>query len=147
MHMAIGELGDNALLHGKSEFGAYIAADRLLAPSRMLRLAVVDLGIGIPEHIRSRYPEWQDDAAAIARAIERGVSGTGDPYRGNGFSEVFKEALDTDLVRARSAADIEIRSSKGMVGVTIVGGTKKVRHSSVRDPRRGTWITYTITTA
>jgi hypothetical protein len=146
MHMAIGELCDNALLHGKNELGAYIAADRQLDPSQVLRLAIVDLGIGIPEHIRSRYPEWQDDAAAIARAIERGVSGTGDPYRGNGFSEVFREAMETDLVRAQSAADLEIRSSKGAVGVTIAAGTKQVRHGSVRDPRRGTWITYTITT-
>ncbi len=104
------------------------------------------LGIGIPEHIRSRHPEWQDDSAAIARAIERGVSGTSDPHRGNGFSEVFREALETDLMRAQSVADIEIRSSKGMVGVQIVGGSKVVRHDFVKDPRRGTWITYTITT-
>jgi hypothetical protein len=90
---------------------------------------------------------WQDDSAAIARAIERGVSGTGDPHRGNGFSEVFREALQTDLVRARSAAEIDIRSGRGRVGVRIVGGTKTAERGTVGAPRRGTWIAYTITTA
>jgi hypothetical protein len=147
MHMAIGELCDNALLHGRNELGVYVAADRVAEPQRQLRLAIADLGIGIPEHIRNRYPEWQDDSAAIARALERGVSGTGDPHRGNGFSEVFREAAETDLVRARSAAEIDIRSGRGRVGVKIVGGTKTAEPGSVGAPRRGTWITYTITTA
>jgi hypothetical protein len=147
MHMAIGELCDNSLLHGRNELGVYVAADRIVEPRRQLRLAIADLGIGIPEHIRSRYPEWHDDSAAIARALERGVSGTGDPHRGNGFSEVFREAVETDLVRARSAADIDIRSGRGRVGVRIVGGTKVADGGSVGAPRRGTWITYTITTA
>jgi hypothetical protein len=146
MHMAIAELCDNALLHGGNQLGAYIAADRVTDPRRELRLAIVDLGIGVPEHIRSRYPEWQDDSAAIAAAIERGVSGTGDPHRGNGFSEVFREALETDLVQAQSSADIDIRSSKGRVRVRIAGGTKTAGRGLIRHPRRGTWITYTITT-
>ncbi len=144
--MAIGELCDNALQHGRNELGAYIAADRITQPQHELRLAIADLGIGIPEHIRSQHPEWQDDTAAIARAIERGVSGTGDRNRGNGFSEVFDEALETDLVRAQSAAQIDIRSSKGQVAVTIVDGRKQAEGKEVREPRRGTWITYTITT-
>jgi hypothetical protein len=145
-HMAIGELCDNALLHGRNDLGAYIAADRIIEPQPQLRLAIADLGIGIPEHIRSQHPEWQDDTAAITRAIERGVSGTGDPNRGNGFSEVFNEALETDLVRAQSAARIEIRSSKGQVAVTIAGGTKTAEGAPAHNPRRGTWITYAITT-
>jgi hypothetical protein len=146
MHMAISELCDNALQHGRNELGAYIAADRISHPQREMRLAIADLGIGIPEHIRSQHPEWQDDTAAIARAIERGVSGTGDRNRGNGFSEVFDEALETDLVRAQSAAQIDIRSSKGQVAVKIVDGRKQAEGKEVREPRRGTWITYTITT-
>lgn len=146
MHMAIGELCDNALQHGANDLGAYIAADRVTEPQRAFRLTVADLGIGIPEHIRNRHPEWQDDTAAIASSLERGVTGTTDPYRGNGFAEVFDEALETDLVRAMSAAQIDIRSSKGRVGVNLVGGTKTADGQRVSSPRRGTWITYTITT-
>jgi hypothetical protein len=146
LHMAIGELCDNALQHGRNDLGGYIAADRVTEPRREFRLAIADLGIGIPEHIRNRHPEWQDDTAAIASALERGVTGTDDPDRGNGFAEVFDEALETDLVRAMSAAQIDIRSSKGRVGVKLVGGTKNAEGERVPSPRRGTWITYTITT-
>ncbi|MDQ4125643.1 MAG: ATP-binding protein [Actinomycetota bacterium] len=144
-HMAISELCDNAIQHGKNELGAYVAADRVLEPARAFRLAIADLGIGIPEHIRARYPEWQDDAAAIGRALERGVTGTGDPHRGNGFAEVFSTALDNRLVRAHSAAVVDIRSAKGRVSVELVGGVKKVETPRVVRPRRGTWITYTVT--
>lgn len=146
-YMAISELCDNALQHGTNDLGAYIAADRILEPRRELRLAIADLGIGIPEHIRARHPEWYDDTAAITRALVRGVSGTGDPHRGNGFAEVFEAAVQTDLVRASSGADIDIRAGKGRVGVRIFGGSEVPEPRVVRWPRRGTWITYTVTTA
>ncbi len=106
---------------------------------------IADLGIGIPEHIRARHPEWHDDTAAIARALERGVTGTGDPLRGNGFAEVFATALENRLVRALSAAVVDIRASKGRVAVELVGGSKKVTTPPVERARRGTWITYTVT--
>jgi hypothetical protein len=147
MYMAVSELCGNALQHGRNELGAYIAADRVIEPRRELRLVIADLGIGIPEHIRARNPEWHNDSAAIARALEQGVSGTGDPYRGNGFHEVFDSAVRTDLVRASSAADIDIRSGKGRVGITIAGGNPVSGQRTVDQPRRGTWITYTVTTA
>jgi hypothetical protein len=146
MFAAVSELCNNALQHGRNELGAYVLAERTSESNGQLRLAIADLGIGVPEHIRSQHPEWHDDTAAIARAIERGVSGTGDPHRGNGFSEVFDEALQTDLVKARSAAEIDIRSGRGRVSVELVGGVQKAVAHQVRHPRRGTWITYTITT-
>jgi hypothetical protein len=147
IHMAIGELCDNALQHGRNDLGAYMAADRILHPRRELRLAIADLGIGIPEHVRAQHPEWHDDHAAIARSLQRGVSGTGDPHRGNGFAEVFQAALRTDLARASSGADIDIRAGKGRVGVKIFGGTEIAEPRGLDRPRRGTWITYTVTTA
>jgi hypothetical protein len=145
MFAGVSELCNNALQHGKNELGAYVVADR--TAQSQLRLAIADLGIGVPEHVRSHHPEWQDDTAAITRAIERGVSGTGDPYRGNGFSEVFDEALQTDLIKARSAASVDIRSGRGHVTVELVGGVQKAAGYRVQRPRRGTWIAYTITTA
>jgi hypothetical protein len=147
MFAAVSELCNNALEHGRNELGAYVVADRTTQRGAgQLRVAIADLGIGVPEHIRSQHPEWQDDTAAIARAIERGVSGTGNTYRGNGFSEVFDEALQTHLVKARSAAMVDIRSGRGRVSVELAGGGKRVEGHRVSRPRRGAWITYTITT-
>jgi anti-sigma regulatory factor (Ser/Thr protein kinase) len=146
LHMAVSELCDNALQHGFNTLGTYVGADRLTERAKELRLTVVDLGIGIPEHIRHQHPEWQDDTAAIARALEQGVTGTGDRTRGNGLAAMLDEAMQTDLVRASSAALIDVRSSKGRVGVRLAGGTKHVDGRPVDRPRRGTWITYTVTT-
>jgi hypothetical protein len=112
----------------------------------LFRLAIADLGIGIPEHIRSRHPEWHDDTAAITRALERGISGTGDPYRGNGFAEVLGEAVDKLLVRTMSSVTVDIRSGNGRVSVDLVDGRQEPNRGTVGRSRRGTWITYTVTT-
>lgn len=146
IHMAIGELCDNALLHGKNSLGTYAVADRRTDRSQF-RLAIVDLGIGIPEHLRSRYPEWHNDTGAIGHALVRGVSGTGDAQRGNGFAEVIEKPHENALIRAGSAADLDIRSGKGRLGVELFGGNPRVVERNIDRPRRGTWITYTITTA
>jgi anti-sigma regulatory factor (Ser/Thr protein kinase) len=147
LHMAIGELCDNALQHGHHELGAYIAADRVTEPRRQFRLAVADLGIGIPEHIRARHPEWQDDSAAIARVLDRGVTGTGDPGRGNGFPETIEYALEQQLIQSGSAVEIDIRAASGRIGVDVVQGQVRVRDGLVTERRRGTWISYTVVTA
>ena len=145
MHMAIGELCDNARQHGENELGTYVATDRLDEPRRKFRLAIADLGIGIPEHVRTHHPEWHDDTAAITRALERGVTGTGDPHRGNGFSEVFDSALENRLIRELSAATIDLRSGRGRVSVELAGGSKIARGGAPARHRRGTWISYTVT--
>jgi len=145
VHMAVSELCDNALQHGKNALGAYVAADRVSDEVEHFRLAIADLGIGIPEHIRARHPEWQDDTAAITKALQRGVTGTGDPHRGNGFSEVVDD-VNRALVRARSAVRIEIRSARGGVLLDLVDGRVDPRPATVERPRRGTWITYTVAT-
>lgn len=146
VYMAVSELCSNGLQHGRDKLGAYIAADRIEGDARLFRLAIADLGLGIPEHIRARNPEWQNDTAAITRALERGVSGTGDPHRGNGFAEVFDDALDRMLVRTTSSVNIDIRSAKGRVVVDLVDGRQEANPGSVGRPRRGTWITYTVRT-
>ena len=147
LHMAIGELCDNALQHGANALGAYVAANRIEAPRKEFRLAIADLGIGIPEHIRAQHPEWQDDTAAISRALIRGVTGTGDAHRGNGFAEVLDVAIENHLVRIGSAAQLDIRSAQGRVTVEVVGGAQITKTPRTNRSRRGTWITYSIITA
>ncbi|HEY4095910.1 MAG TPA: ATP-binding protein [Baekduia sp.] len=147
LHMAVSELCDNALHHGKNRLGAYIAADRVTEPRREFRLVVADLGIGIPEHIRARHPEWQDDTAAISRVLMRGVTGTDDPRRGNGFAETIDYAVEQQLVQARSGVELDIRAAGGRVGVMLAGGVTTIDETRTTTPRRGTWISYTVVTA
>jgi len=145
VHMAMSELCDNARQHGRNSLGTYVAADQVGVETGEFRLAIGDLGIGIPEHIRACYPEWQDDTAAIVSALQRGVTGTGDPHRGNGFAEVVDD-VNRVLVRAQSAVHIEIRSAKGGVVLDLLDGRVAPRPARVERARRGTWITYTVRT-
>lgn len=54
-HMAVSELCGNAVEHGRNRTGAFLAAQRYEEPRR-LSLAIADLGVGIPEHVRQQFP-------------------------------------------------------------------------------------------
>jgi len=138
--MAVSELCGNAIDHGRNALGAYAAACRVTAPSRKVSVAVSDLGIGVPEHIRQRYPEWGEDGWAIAHATEDRVTGTGDPHRGFGFSAVFEAAL----TRALHSAEMDILSANGHCRVETVQESRKVRVFPAPKFRRGTWIAYDL---
>jgi hypothetical protein len=59
---------------------------------------------------------------------------------------VFDEAMQTNLIKARSAAMVDLRAGRDCVTVELVGGVMKANGLRSNRPRRGTWITYTITT-
>lgn len=138
--MAVAELCDNAMDHGKNPIGAYVAVQRTTDPRRQVSIAISDLGMGIPEHIRQRYPEWSDDSAAIAHATELSITGTGDPHRGIGFSAVTEAALTASLHAAR----MDIYSANGFFRLQVVQENRKPEIFPASNYRRGTWITYDL---
>jgi hypothetical protein len=138
--MAVSELGGNAVDHGHNSLGAYAAVRRVTEPRRQVSIAVSDLGVGVPEHIRQRYPEWSDDGWAIAHATEESVTGTNDPHRGIGFSAVFEAALTASL----HAAQMSILSASGFCRVQVVQESRKVEVFPAARFKRGTWITYDL---
>jgi hypothetical protein len=138
--MAVSELCGNAIDHGHNDLGAYAAVRRITEPRRQVSIAISDLGIGIPEHIRQRFPEWSDDGWAIAHATEDRVTGTNDPHRGIGFSAVLEAALTTSL----HAAQMNILSANGFCRVQTVQEKRKVEVFPAARFRRGTWITYDL---
>ncbi len=138
--MAVAELCDNAIDHGHNSLGAYAAVRRVAEPRRQISIAISDLGIGIPEHIRQQYPEWSDDGYAIAHATEAHVTGTGDPHRGIGFSEVFDSALTASL----HAAKMDIHSANGFFRLQVVQESRKPEVFPAARFKRGTWITYEL---
>lgn len=138
--MAVSELCGNAIEHGRNGLGAYVAVQRSAEPHPQVSIAISDLGIGIPEHVRQRYPEWAEDSFAIAHAMDARISGTGDPHRGNGFSETFEAALVSSL----SAARLDVHSANGFVRTQIVQETKKTDMFPAAAFKRGTWIAYDL---
>lgn len=98
LHFAFGELCDNAISHSGAS-PIFVAAQRYSGktshPPPRLELAVGDIGIGIPDHLRRnpRYEDVSDDAEAISLALKPGVTGTRD-RRGWGFHDVLAESED-----------------------------------------------------
>jgi hypothetical protein len=140
--VAVSELAGNAVEHGRSESGCYVAAQRYRAQKR-LTLAIADLGIGVPEHVRQRYPEWTDDARAIAMATQEAVSGTSEQHRGYGFYWVLEEAKAAEQV---GYAQLTVRSSRGQYTVTMKGDQLTHRRAD-RGYKRGTWVCFELETA
>lgn len=138
--MAVSELCGNAIDHGRNDLGAYAAVMRVSEPRRKVSIAISDLGLGVPEHIRQRYPEWSDDGWAIAHATEERVTGTNDPHRGFGFSSVFEAALTSSLHAAR----MDLLSANGFCRVQTVQEKRKVEVFPATRFRRGTWIAYDL---
>lgn len=98
--VATGELADNATTHGRNDVGAYVAAQRYQT-SRCV-LAIGDLGVGIPTHMRRAYPELADDGLAILEAIKEGVTAaeTGErEHRGIGYATMIEKMVQTAVAQ------------------------------------------------
>ncbi|MFN8628891.1 MAG: hypothetical protein U0838_00800 [Chloroflexota bacterium] len=93
-----GELVDNAATHGRSRHGTLVAAQHYSGATsgleRGMWLAIADSGIGIRRHLarNPRLKRSPDDKSAIRLAWRGGTSGTGDPARGWGLSEIRERA-------------------------------------------------------
>ncbi len=138
--MTVSEMCDNATTHGESNVGfAYVAAQRI-HPDRCV-LAIGDLGLGIPNHIRRVYPELVRDEDAIREATREGASGTGDPERGFGYQWVIdsmKEAVVPD-------GDLRAWSGRGRFRVHVREGIQIRRRAwAVDQATPGTWVVLSL---
>lgn len=113
---AFTELSNNAVEHSGSELGGFVAGQRFPS-TRRLELAVFDLGIGIPAHMRKVHSDLGGDAETILHAMQLSVSGTSRADRGIGFSWI------TDLISEANdhSGSIDVTSGCGRVVRSING--------------------------
>lgn len=132
----IGELIDNAISHGLSSTGAFVAAQAYSgATSRRpgLEFAVSDTGVGVLAHLR-RNPmntDIADAETALRRALEAGVTGTGQ-VRGHGLPDLI------DATRRGGVGRLVLRSGNAIASV-IVRQTRRLTCKTVAAPVDGTW--------
>jgi hypothetical protein len=142
--MAIGELCDNAVSHGRSEHGVYVAAQRY--QSTRCVLAIGDLGMGIPEHLRRQHPQLIDDGDAIAEATKQGVTGVAGAeaqHRGNGYYHLVDEMQTTQI----PIGLLRIWSGSGRFSLAMADGRQTMRRGrSTDEPTRGTWVRLELAT-
>jgi hypothetical protein len=132
----IGEISENATTHGYSSDGAaYVAAQRY--PGNRCVIAIGDLGIGIPAHVRKTQPTLRDDGDAIRVATKEGISGTGDTTRGFGFQEVIDALKEPEV----AVGDLRIWSGCGRFRFHAQHGAQVVRRAwNVDAKTEGTWV-------
>lgn len=132
----VGEISDNATTHGRSKEGvSYVAAQRY--KRELCVLAIGDIGIGIPEHMRHAYPHLQDDGEAVREATKEGVSGTGDADRGIGYQYVIDGMKETKVPRG----ELRVWSGRGRFRVETRGGLQERRRAwTVGEATVGTWV-------
>jgi hypothetical protein len=134
---ACNELLDNAIEHGASQEGAFIAAQTYTGATTehpRLELAVCDNGIGVLHHLRQNpaHQHLNTDVHALEEALLNGVTGTTDK-RGNGLGDLI------DGARKHGRIFFHVRSGAGEVTVTATSQGQAVAPRTRPDQTRGTW--------
>lgn len=128
---------ENVLDHAKSPVGAMVAAQSYSRTG--LQLAVVDLGLGIPDTLRSRA-EYRSltDIEAVRRALDDGVTSTGEAGRGAGLAEIISSAQ-----RTRNST-LVIQSGRAQFTVSCSRGTARTYSTRPGISTPGTWISLVL---
>lgn len=140
MHMAVSELCANGVEHGANEHGCYVAAQRYERPHRRTVLALGDLGVGIPTHMRKRFPGLRGDRTALREALKEGVTATGKDERGIGFTSVVEEAMASQM----RYATLDIHSGTGQLQQLVFPDEQPEIFTAEAPNKIGTWMTFEI---
>ncbi len=128
---ALGAATENVMDHSESPVGAWVAAQRYRRTG--LELAVVDLGRGIPSTMALTYADLTD-LEALEKALEDGVTCTGEAGRGAGLAELVA------AVEQAGNSTLTVRSGRGHLTISRSGNATQVQRSTPSCLVPGTWI-------
>jgi hypothetical protein len=128
----LSEALDNAMEHSGS--GACFVSACSASERGPLSLSIVDLGVGIPNHLRQRekYAEYSDELA-LNSAVEERVSGIEDNDRGFGLNYLRERA------RKSGAGIVAIRAGEAELRLKFESGKESRENTSI-SKLPGTWI-------
>lgn len=139
MSRACNELLANAVEHGVSREGAFVAAQTYTGATTglpRLELAVCDNGIGVLNHLRQNpaHQHLSTDRQALAKALRNGVSGVDDD-RGNGLADLIDDGQKHGTIR------FHIRSGRGEIAVCATAARPHPTVEQIPRPDQtlGTW--------
>jgi hypothetical protein len=141
---ALGELLDNAITHGASAVGVYVAAQTYTGvTSRQpgLEFAVCDAGDGVLAHLRGNppYARFRHPATALRYALQPGVTGTRD-RRGYGLPDTVNQAGRNGL------AHLALRTDDALARITVRRARWRQQIDTSRTPVGGTWAWMRVNT-
>ncbi len=131
-----GELIDNAVSHGRSPLGAFVAAQAytgLTSRRPGFEFAVCDTGVGILDHLRGNpsYADIPDALSALASAIQPGVTGT-DDRRGYGLADLLE-------ITQVGVGRLILRSGDGIASIALRHGQRRDAFADSNLTITGTW--------
>lgn len=139
--MSIAELCGNGVDHGANPHGCLVAAQHFRRGGRTV-LSIGDLGDGIPKKMRRAFDDLTSDEEALEKAIERGITSTGESSRGNGFHWVFETVGASRMQYFK----MKIRSGNAALDkrVTAAGDHTVVSARASDRTYVGTWLDLTF---
>lgn len=88
---ALNEVTDNVLNHSDSIDGGFVQLSyKRNALRQSVEIVVCDAGIGIPKSLRGAFPEIKDDAEALEKSVQEGVTRNTYTNQGNGLYGSFE---------------------------------------------------------
>lgn len=91
---AINEMTDNVLVHSESHSG-FVQVSNFRRDRKRISFIVCDIGVGIPNSLRSGLDKAMDDAAALREAIKEGVTRDKAVGQGNGLFGSHKVSVNS----------------------------------------------------
>jgi anti-sigma regulatory factor (Ser/Thr protein kinase) len=135
------ELLRNVFEHSESPHGAIIAAG-LYPKAQRMKMAIVDLGISVPVHIRRKHGGWLDDERALRAALEPRASGSFDMDRNAGLGLYMTRRL-ADMVSGKFWLLTGCLCARHD-GTASPGGRAEIEVLGVPNPWRGTVVALTL---
>ncbi|WP_159065969.1 STAS-like domain-containing protein [Deinococcus ficus] len=129
LEWSLNEITDNVIRHSGNYHGWL---EVIWQADGSIEFTVCDNGIGIPNTMRDAFPDLQDDAAALHRAMEKGVT-SNQEGQGNGLAGTLEIVL-------QSGGSLMINSHRGHLRVE--GGRTKAETGCV--PYNGTFVHFRI---
>ena len=134
LEWSMNEITDNVLTHADCDLGGILQVSTFESAGKVA-VGVTDSGRGILESLRESHRELTDDADAIYKALEAGVTRHSDIGQGNGMAGALRIAM-------MSGGSIEITSGRAQV-VYRAGEATTFRRSS-RQTFNGTFVYFDI---
>jgi hypothetical protein len=135
--LSLSELCDNAISHGHSAHGVFVAAQH--DGDARLTLALGDLGVGIPGHLAAALPNLTDDDRVLCAAVKRGTTGVEHPPspRGVGLAHVLDELQGSSAARS----ELKIWSGTGRLRAFFESEqSPEIAAHNMNPYTAGTWV-------
>lgn len=138
LRIGVGEVFNNVQDHSGQPGGCAIAQH--FQRDNRVRIAISDIGVGIPANVRQRVSHLSDEAA-LERAVEHGFSTQSIPgNRGAGLHTLLQQVV------AEKSGEVSILSGKGRLDAIPVSGRVQVRTRSLGGAYPGTLLLLVLPT-